>query len=115
MPPCSSEAAADALVSFARLDGTNRLLGGRVLAFDMRAPDRIYLRVPGLAAGNSAAASPAVATTAPATIAPAKPAPSAHKSSLARAGGRSDSGDIVGRLAARSLKPALHTASRDRP
>ena len=36
-----------ALMSFARLDGINRLLGGKVAAFDMRAPDRIYLRVPG--------------------------------------------------------------------
>lgn len=36
-----------ALVTFARLDGVNRLLGGKVTAFDMRAPDRIYLRVPG--------------------------------------------------------------------
>ncbi|MFM2301471.1 MAG: hypothetical protein RLZZ84_1207, partial [Pseudomonadota bacterium] len=36
-----------ALVTFARLDGVNRLLGGKVAAFDMRAPDRIYLRVPG--------------------------------------------------------------------
>jgi cell division protein FtsQ len=37
---------AKALMSFARLDGTNRLLGGKVAAFDMRAPDRIYMRVP---------------------------------------------------------------------
>ncbi|WP_374528094.1 cell division protein FtsQ/DivIB [Novosphingobium sp.] len=36
-----------ALMTFARLDGTNRLLGGKVVAFDMRAPDRVYLRVPG--------------------------------------------------------------------
>jgi cell division protein FtsQ len=38
---------ANALMQFARLDGVNRLLGGKVAAFDMRAPDRIYLRVPG--------------------------------------------------------------------
>ena len=38
---------ARALVEFARLDGTNRLIGGRVAAFDMRTPGRIYLRVPG--------------------------------------------------------------------
>jgi cell division protein FtsQ len=37
---------ADAFVRFARLDGTNRLLGGKALAFDMRAADRIYFRVP---------------------------------------------------------------------
>jgi cell division protein FtsQ len=38
---------AKALVEFARLDGTNRLLGGRVAAFDMRTPGRVYLRIPG--------------------------------------------------------------------
>ncbi|MCJ2179246.1 cell division protein FtsQ/DivIB [Novosphingobium album (ex Hu et al. 2023)] len=37
---------ASALVTFARLDGTNRLLGGKVTAFDMRAKDRIYMRIP---------------------------------------------------------------------
>jgi cell division protein FtsQ len=45
--PEGSKDAAAALVSFARLDGTNRLIGGKVVAFDMRAGDRIYLRVPG--------------------------------------------------------------------
>jgi cell division protein FtsQ len=45
--PEGEREAAGALVSFARLDGTNRLLGGKVVAFDMRAGDRIYLRVPG--------------------------------------------------------------------
>lgn len=44
--PEGDQASARALMSFARLDGTNRLLGGRVAAFDMRAPDRIYLRIP---------------------------------------------------------------------
>lgn len=48
--PEGERKSADALVQFARLDGTNRLLGGRVAAFDMRAPDRIYFRVPGRAA-----------------------------------------------------------------
>ena len=38
--------AADALVTFARLDGSNRLIGGKVAAFDMRSADRIYLRIP---------------------------------------------------------------------
>ena len=47
--PEGDRAAAGALLAFARLDGTNRLLGGRVAAFDMRAPDRVYLRVPGRA------------------------------------------------------------------
>jgi len=45
--PQGGDAAAGALVSFARLDGVNRLLGGKVTAFDMRAPDRIYMRIPG--------------------------------------------------------------------
>ena len=45
--PEGEDKAAGALVSFASLDGTNRLLGGKVAAFDMRAGDRIYMRVPG--------------------------------------------------------------------
>lgn len=44
--PEGDRESAGALVTFARLDGTNRLLGGKVTAFDMRARDRIYLRVP---------------------------------------------------------------------
>ena len=48
--PEGKDQSAKALMNFARLDGTNRLLGGRVAAFDMRSPDRIYLRVPGRAA-----------------------------------------------------------------
>lgn len=47
--PEGEKQSATALMAFARLDGTNRLLGGRVAAFDMRAPDRIYMRVPGAA------------------------------------------------------------------
>ncbi|MDP2131008.1 MAG: FtsQ-type POTRA domain-containing protein [Erythrobacter sp.] len=38
--------AATALVKFARLDGQNRLLGGKVLAFDMRSPPRLFMRLP---------------------------------------------------------------------
>lgn len=45
--PEGDETSASALLSFARMDGVNRLLGGKVAAFDMRAPDRIYMRVPG--------------------------------------------------------------------
>lgn len=51
--PEGSEESAGALVAFARLDGANRLLGGRFVAFDMRAPDRIYLRKPGTAEPES--------------------------------------------------------------
>ncbi|MFA7587303.1 MAG: cell division protein FtsQ/DivIB, partial [Novosphingobium sp.] len=53
--PEGREAAAHALMAFARLDGTNRLLGGKVAAFDMRATDRIYLRVPGRAEAQASA------------------------------------------------------------
>ena len=45
--PEGERKSASALVAFARLDGTNRLLGGKVAAFDMRAGNRIYMRVPG--------------------------------------------------------------------
>ncbi|WP_310467711.1 cell division protein FtsQ/DivIB [Sphingomonas sp.] len=64
--PEGNKPSAKALVEFARLDGVNRLLGGRVAAFDMRAPDRIYLRLPNRAAD---AAKPT-----PAASASAKPA-----------------------------------------
>ncbi len=47
--PQGEEESAGALMSFARLDGVNRLLGGKVAAFDMRNPARIYMRVPGRA------------------------------------------------------------------
>jgi len=61
--PEGDEASAGALVSFARLDGTNRLLGGKVTIFDMRAPDRIYLRIPGREAQQDAIAAGAVRKT----------------------------------------------------
>jgi cell division protein FtsQ len=60
--PEGEQKSAAALMAFARLDGANRLLGGKVAAFDMRAPDRIYMRVPGRAA--EAAAEKAAAQTA---------------------------------------------------
>jgi cell division protein FtsQ len=47
--PQGEKPSSAALMSFARLDGANRLLGGKVAAFDMRAADRIYMRVPGRA------------------------------------------------------------------
>jgi len=58
--PEGEKQAASALVSFARLDGTNRLLGGKVVAFDMRAKDRIYLRIPGRAKQEAALTAGAV-------------------------------------------------------
>jgi len=54
--PQGEERSRAALMSFARLDGANRLLGGRVAAFDMRNPDRIYMRVPGRAEEAAAVA-----------------------------------------------------------
>ena len=45
--PEGEDRAASAFLSFARMDGVNRLLGGKVAAFDMRAQDRVYMRVPG--------------------------------------------------------------------
>lgn len=70
--PEGDEESAKALMSFARLDGTNRLLGGRVAAFDMRASDRIYLRVPGRAADAAKAASEAARSKAAAKAAAQK-------------------------------------------
>ncbi len=45
--PQGEKEASTALVAFAKLDGTSRLLGGKVAKFDMRAPERIYMRIPG--------------------------------------------------------------------
>jgi cell division protein FtsQ len=44
--PEGDKQSSSALVSFARLDGTNRLLGGPVKVVDMRGKDRVYLRIP---------------------------------------------------------------------
>lgn len=59
--PEGEKQSANALMSFARLDGVNRLLGGRVAAFDMRAGDRIYFRVPGRTEDEARAAAAAAA------------------------------------------------------
>ena len=45
--PEGQQPAGAALLDFARLDGVDRLLGGKVASFDMRSADRTYLRVPG--------------------------------------------------------------------
>jgi cell division protein FtsQ len=55
--------AASALVKFARLDGQNRLLGGKVLAFDMRSPPRLYMRLPEAVAAPTVVAAEAEETT----------------------------------------------------
>jgi cell division protein FtsQ len=81
--PEGDKVGADALMAFARLDGTNRLLGGRVVAFDMRSPDRIYMRVPGSSTNGMpdsplavAAVTPeADATSTPGEAKPRRPSP----------------------------------------
>ena len=70
--PEGDDPSAKALVTFAQLDGRNRLLGGKAVAFDMRAGDRIYLRMPSRTDAQEQA-SAVVATSKPATAA-AKPA-----------------------------------------
>jgi cell division protein FtsQ len=47
---------APALMEFARMDGVNRLLGGKAVAFDMRVEGRFYVRCPECRAGELAAA-----------------------------------------------------------
>lgn len=63
--PEGDDEAASALVTFARMDGQNRLIGGKVASFDMRNPPRVYMRVPGrserIEAGDMAAAADAAA------------------------------------------------------
>ncbi len=44
--PQGDAPSAKALMTFARMDGVNRLIGGEAVAFDMRAPDRVYVRCP---------------------------------------------------------------------
>ena len=44
--PQGPDKSSAALMDFARLDGTNRLIGGKVVAFDMRNAPRIYIRCP---------------------------------------------------------------------
>ncbi len=57
--PEGDQDAADALVTFARLDSTKQLIGGTATVFDMRAPDRIYFRVPGSGDADAKAAADA--------------------------------------------------------
>jgi cell division protein FtsQ len=70
--PEGKDESAKALITFAQLDGRNRLLGGKATAFDMRAGDRIYIRMPERTdAVESAHLSPT--TTASASPAPTTP------------------------------------------
>lgn len=47
--PEGPDRAAAALISFARADGVHRLIGGEVVAFDLRNPPRMFMRKPGRA------------------------------------------------------------------
>ena len=72
--PEGTEPSAKALMKFAQLDGRNRLLGGKAVAFDMRAGDRIYIRMPSRTdAAEQANLSPTKPPKSPATTA-VKPA-----------------------------------------
>jgi cell division protein FtsQ len=85
--PEGDQLAARALVTFARYDGTYRLLGGPVLVFDARLGDRISFRKPGegqavsafagagvgAGTGETVAASPAAAASQAAPEASASP------------------------------------------
>jgi cell division protein FtsQ len=68
--PEGEERSASALLTFARMDGVDRLLGGKVVSFDMRSADRIYMRVPGRA--DALAATAQAEATAKANAAAAK-------------------------------------------
>ena len=78
--PEGKDQSAKSLITFAQLDGRNRLLGGKAVAFDMRAGDRIYIRMPGRTDPiESAHAVPTTAIASSAPVAaptgnPAKPA-----------------------------------------
>lgn len=70
--PEGDQAGAKALQAFARLDGTNQLIGGKVMAFDMRTGDRMYMRLrgdvdPANPAASLATGGAAVANAAPST------------------------------------------------
>ncbi|MEO6388862.1 MAG: cell division protein FtsQ/DivIB [Croceibacterium sp.] len=54
--PQGSERSSTALMNFARIDGVNRLIGGKAVAFDMRNPERFYLRCPQCRTGAAEAA-----------------------------------------------------------
>ena len=69
--PEGEKDAANSLMTFARLDGVNRLLGGKVAVFDMRTAGRIYFRVPERATDAATATAKAAAAKAAAKTASA--------------------------------------------
>lgn len=107
MLPEGERVSAAALVAFARLDGTNRLLGGKALTFDMRAADRIYFRVPGHAEGavKPASAGADADKAAAGHLASAADKPSALSDKLARAPGEKPAATGNDEAPARAAKP----------
>jgi cell division protein FtsQ len=103
--PEGEREAAGALVGFARLDGTNRLIGGRATAFDMRAPDRIYFRVPGHADADPAKGltgmAPVIAAKKGAVSAGASASPHATPHAAPSRTALADARDDGGKLAAK--------------
>jgi len=75
--PEGADQAARALVKFAQIDGRNRLLGGKATAFDLRAPDRMYIRVPGRSETPAQPAAPASTAATPLAEATAAAKPKA--------------------------------------
>jgi cell division protein FtsQ len=82
LPEGDDEGAA-ALLAFARMDGVDRLLGGKVAAFDMRVPDKVYLRIPGHADDVAAEAKAAAVAKAARAADAAKPAAHAESGQTA--------------------------------
>ena len=68
--PEGADLSAKALMKFAQLDGRNRLLGGKAVAFDMRAGDRIYIRMP---SRTDATEQANLSPTTPPSVVPAAP------------------------------------------
>jgi cell division protein FtsQ len=85
LPEGDDEGAA-ALLSFARMDGVDRLLGGKVAAFDMRVPERVYLRIPGHSEQVAAEAKAAAVARAEKTNGADGPAKAAAKTSATKPG-----------------------------
>ncbi len=71
--PEGEQDSAKALTTFAQLDGRNRLLGGKAVAFDMRATDRIYFRMPSRVDSTEQASAAPRPSASPAASAAAKP------------------------------------------
>lgn len=88
--PEGEKESANSLMTFARLDGVNRLLGGKVAVFDMRTAGRIYFRVPDRAADAATASAKAAAAKAAEKSASADSKPAAEKKDTKVASAKSE-------------------------